>query len=266
MAPRGWLDSRILRRIVLLSVLLLLGMQFSMLLSRHTHHYSHQRLPSPTPDPVSMPPPSPAGGPLVSSITQNQTSSSIRSLARAMDRGGLQGFLASITSADDLLFTFGSASLAPFVSNWLSSLARAGVHAVLVGALDEALHAACVAARVPVVRIHQGEESRAGYIRKDYELFKRMGARKVAFLVMLLRAAPSRGVWVCDADVAFLRAPPPSLVHAPPLAAADVLLSTDCLDMRADERGECARAANFNTGVLYLRSTARAQAFVGEGA
>ena len=43
--------------------------------------------------------------------------------------------------------------------------------------------------------------------------------------------------------------------------SADVLLSTDCLDLEADARGECHAAANFNTGVLYLRSTQGARRF-----
>ena len=51
----------------------------------------------------------------------------------------------------------------------------------------------------------------------------------------------------------------------PSLAAADVLLSTDCIDLAADRRGACTEA-NLNTGVLYLRSTEAALAFTSEWA
>ena len=39
-------------------------------------------------------------------------------------------------------------------------------------------------------------------------------------------------------------------------------LTSDCLDTVADSRGLCADASNFNTGVMYLRSSVSARAFV----
>lgn len=75
----------------------------------------------------------------------------------------------------DLLVTFGTSTLAPFVSNWVSTLVRADATALLVGALDEGLYAACVAAGVPAIRIDE-EVDRfdpgtlgQGYFRKDFE-------------------------------------------------------------------------------------------------
>ena len=187
----------------------------------------------------------------------------IAALADSMSVSGLAGLASSVDRSQDLMVTFGTSSLAPFVSNWLSSLAMKGVTNILVGALDEQLYQACLLARVPVERIdlHKSGsaiEGDAGYIRKDYDRFKQMGKLKVQFLNRLLEHAPN-GVWVCDADMVFLRPPTRSLVENHDLGAADVLLSTDCLDLPADERGECARTASFNTGVMYLRNTKAAR-------
>ena len=88
---------------------------------------------------------------------------------------GLPSLASAINPTQDL-FVFGSSSLAPFVSNWLSALAIRGTTSVLVGALDDELYAACVAARVPVIHIGQNHgRGDPGYIRKDYGRFKRMG-------------------------------------------------------------------------------------------
>ena len=74
------------------------------------------------------------------------------------------------------------------------------------------------------------------------------------FLSALLGAVhPDSGVWVCDADMVWLAAPPEQWIRQAALLPADVLLSSDCLDLAADGRGECGDWANLNTGVLYLR-------------
>ena len=75
------------------------------------------------------------------------------------------------------------------------------------------------------------------------------------FLHALLGAVhPGTGLWVCDADMVWLVPPPEPWIRQPALLPADVLLSSDCLDLGADGRGECGDWANLNTGVLYLRS------------
>ena len=186
-------------------------------------------------------------------------------LARAASSGGLTRFGTHVPPGSNLFVTFGSSSLAPFVSNWVSALADAGVPWVLVGALDVELHAACDAEHIPAVLINtttSSDRSAETYIRKDYARFKVMGARKVRFLTTLLEAMPSAGLWVCDADMVFLKPPPASFMTTASLAAADVALSTDCLDLKADLCGDCARVSSFNTGVLFLRNTKRAKAFV----
>lgn len=218
--------------------------------------------------PLPLLPPSPSGA-TSSSVTAAEHglstceaphSAATAALARDVAAGGLARLGARLKHDEELFVTFGNSALAPFVSNLLSTLAQHGVSNILVGALDAGLHEACVAACVPAVRIDEAAaagdaNARSEYIRKDYSAFKKMGTRKVGFLAQLLAAVPHVGVWVCDADVAFLRPPHPSLLTAAPaLASADVFLSTDCLDLAADERGECPASASLNTGVLYLRA------------
>ena len=189
-------------------------------------------------------------------------------LAKAISGGGVAALAAAMAPGQDLLVTFGSMALAPFLSSLLSTLVRLNVTSLVVGALDAELHDACMAAHVPVLRIDGGAAASSGYFRKDYGAFKKMGARKARFLATLLAAVGAGGaggLWVCDADVSFLRPPSTELAMRPSLAAADVLLSTDCIDLAADRRGECTEA-NLNTGVLYLRSTEAALAFTSEWA
>ena len=201
-------------------------------------------------------------GDIMAEWQQVQLNAAVAKVAELASRVAASG-LANLSAAlgpGDVMVTFGSASLAPFVANWLSALVRAGSTSLLVGALDDGLLAACVAARVPVVRIPDavGAGGGAGYIRKDWGAFKSLGLRKVRFLEQLLVAVGGRhGVWACDADMVWTSSPPPSLTAHPSLAGADVLISTDCLDLRADARGDCADFASFNTGIMYLRQKSR---------
>ena len=108
-----------------------------------------------------------------------------------MSRDGLAGLNSTLGAGDDLLLTFGSVSLASFVTNWVESLRGAGEWRLLVGALDDELLAHMSGAGAPAVRIGGGDVGAGAYFRKDYEVFKKMGARKVGFLAALADAAPS---------------------------------------------------------------------------
>ena len=162
------------------------------------------------------------------------TSARYAALASAVSRDGLTGLNSTLGARDDLLLTFGSVSLASFVTNWVESLRGAGEWRLLVGALDDELLAQISGAGAPAVRIGGGEVGGGAYFRKDYEVFKKMGARKVGFLAALADAAPA-GIWVCDADMVWLRPPPAELVHRAALVATSCF-STDCLDLAATAR------------------------------
>ena len=196
-------------------------------------------------------------------------------LARATRERGLANLSSVVGSSDgaagaDMFVTFGSASLLPFVNNWVGMLRAHGTWRLLVGALDDGMLAACEASGVPVLHISRplggggsssSSSSGGGYFRKDYQAFKKMGVAKTRFLSELLDAAPG-GLWVCDADMVWLSPPPEGWIRQPSLLPADVLLSSDCLDLGADARGECGDWANLNTGVLYLRATLGARRLV----
>ena len=160
----------------------------------------------PPPPHPPLPPPPPKSSPRAS------TSARYAALASAVSRDGLTGLNSTLGARDDLLLTFGSVSLASFVTNWVESLRGAGEWRLLVGALDDELLAQISGAGAPAVRIGGGEVGGGAYFRKDYEVFKKMGARKVGFLAALADAAPA-GIWVCDADMVWLRPPPAELVH-----------------------------------------------------
>lgn len=133
-------------------------------------------------------------------------------------------------NARELLVTFGSASTAPFVANWIDNLRMLGTARLLVGALDDATFAACLDGNVPVVRVGAASASGLssigdGYFRKDYGRFKKMGVLKLIFLQELLDAlaldAAVPGVWVCDADTVWLYPPPAAFVEQPGLSGAN---------------------------------------------
>ena len=183
--------------------------------------------------------------------------------------GALSGALHSL-NASTLLVTFGSASIAPFVANWVHQLRTAGHVALLVGALDAATFDAGTRGGIPTIHAGaNGSESGplgSGYFRKDYDRFKRMGSLKLAFLATLLEALAAGGldgVWVCDADMVWLRPPTAAALFAESsLRGADVHLTSDCLDLEADRRGGCASKSNFNTGVMYVRASDAGVRFV----
>ena len=103
----------------------------------------------------------------------------------------------------------------------------------------------------------------ARYFNTGNPAFRRMGGVKTAFVWELL----SQGLHpvLSDADVVWLRDPRQYFAGGA-LGDADILVSTDCLDVAADEAsdgaGSCDRTVNFNTGVLHLRATPAALEFV----
>lgn len=175
------------RHLVLAGVALLLALQARLALNA-TLDFDHASRP------VGAPAPGAARG-----AASVEPSPFLAEKAALIARPGLKLTNAS-TSAEllarafgrrDILVTFGTSSLAPFVSNWVSALVRSGHTTLLVGALDDGLYEACLAAEVPAVRIDDpwrggqrdgpeagGEVLGGGYIRKDFAAFKRLGLRK----------------------------------------------------------------------------------------
>ena len=106
------------------------------------------------------------------------------------------------------------------------------------------------------------ERSAVG-LRAGNPAFKRMGAVKTRFVWDVLRLGLA--VALTDADTVWLRDPRGAFVRGS-LAAADVLTSSDCIEIPNDEAGEgageCDTTVNFNTGTMLLRPTPATLAFV----
>jgi len=114
-------------------------------------------------------------------------------------------------------------------------------------------------------------KSNWGYIRHHKSDFLEMGLVKVAFLWELLAVGFS--VLNSDLDVVWLNGhwqrwmthsdpTHPAVPEAALIAAADVLVTTDGLDVRQDARGGLAGIIELNTGVVYFRQTVGAKAMV----
>ncbi|KOO32476.1 glycosyltransferase family 77 protein [Chrysochromulina tobinii] len=180
-------------------------------------------------------------------------------------------------------FTFGTSVMMDFVKNWLHFAQKAGLTPLLVGAADLTLLKACSEMRVPAAGIipeldrkpKQAEvyemKSNWGYIRHHKSDFLEMGLVKVAFLWELLAVGFS--VLISDLDVVWLNGhwqrwmthsdpTHPAVPEAALIAAADVLVTTDGLDVRQDARGGLAGIIELNTGVVYFRQTVGAKAMV----
>ena len=163
----------------------------------------------------------------------------------------------------EMFVTFGTHSVKDFVFNWIEATKRLKLEPIFVGALDEKMHEACVNAGVPSMLLtgrsvlEQRDET---FITAKSEAFKKMGTVKTKFIEDLLEldVAPI----LSDADVVWMR-DPRSYFNAGTYKYADLLISSDCVDVVADgkDRGGCDHV-NFNTGVLHIRPTPGAKDFV----
>ncbi|KAG8464626.1 hypothetical protein KFE25_009994 [Diacronema lutheri] len=200
-----------------------------------------------------------------------------------------------------LVLTFGTVAVLDFALNWVEHVSRVReLEPFVVAALDtrvlDALAArggvrAFLAPRWQIIadRAYTPERQHrdaSEYFRGDLSAFKKMGHVKSLTLAALLERGYS--VLVSDVDVIWLRHPwgvlhaPGKLAHAraadgaadgaetrttrEALAEADVLLGTDTVDFALDSSAHRLLEAEINTGVLFVRSSASALAFVLEWA
>ena len=175
--------------------------------------------------------------------------------------------LASLPRGSSVFVTFATGHMAPFAFNWAAHARALALRPLLIGALDDEMAALAAENGVPCVRLDGSAvlaaSAGARYFNTGNPAFRRMGGVKTAFVWELL----SQGLHpvLSDADVVWLR-DPRQYFAAGALGDADILVSTDCLDVAADEAsdgaGSCDRTVNFNTGVLHLRATPAALEFV----
>ena len=169
----------------------------------------------------------------------------------------------ALKPGQEMFVTFGTHSVKDFVFNWIEATKRLKLEPIFVGALDEKMYEACVEARIPSMLLtgrsvlEQRDET---FITAKSEAFKKMGTVKTKFIEDLLEldVAPI----LSDADVVWMR-DPREYFNAGTYKYADLLISSDCVDVVADreDQGGCDHV-NFNTGVLHIRPTPGAKEFV----
>lgn len=159
--------------------------------------------------------------------------------------------------------TFATRSMAPFVVNWVRNARAAGTQRLLVAAFDEDAALAARGEAVPFVRLDKQGVAGSRYINTHSSQFRHMGRVKVSFIQRMIERGNT--VVMSDADVVWL-GDPRNVFSSHGLEAADILVSTDCINVQADAASAggslCNTRVNFNTGVLVVRPTAGARAFV----
>jgi len=128
----------------------------------------------------------------------------------------------ALPAGSDLMVTFATGSVSTMARNWARTTRAAGVHAILIGALDGEMMEACGAHKLPCILIEGGDVSAAlkqratGNVRSDPKLYPKMSVLKVGFYRELLSFGYN--VWACDADAVFMHDPRPLMateVHSP---------------------------------------------------
>jgi hypothetical protein len=155
--------------------------------------------------------------------------------------------IASLPRGTPVFVTFSTGHMAPFAFNWVAHARALGLTPLLVGALDDEMAEQAAAQGVPAVRLDGSAvlaaSSGARYFGTGNPAFKRMGGVKTAFVWELLSAGLHPVL--SDADVVWLADPRPYFDNAS-LAQADILVSTDCIEVANDEAGcvGCMRVHN----------------------
>eukprot|EP00241_Pyramimonas_parkeae_P004033 CAMPEP_0114245480 /NCGR_PEP_ID=MMETSP0058-20121206/11919_1 /TAXON_ID=36894 /ORGANISM="Pyramimonas parkeae, CCMP726" /LENGTH=662 /DNA_ID=CAMNT_0001358537 /DNA_START=323 /DNA_END=2308 /DNA_ORIENTATION=- len=169
-----------------------------------------------------------------------------------------------------VMLTFGNKAVWPMLSNWVANVQKLGLSSnMLVGALDEQLVKVCEKEGIPVEALDglKAGMTNGAYLTKsqeDLKKYKLMASLKIGFALDLLKRQ-KQNVLISDSDTVWLR-DPRAFTEEGPFMAADVLVSTDCIDTTADEICNahfcgCAHVA-FNTGIVFLRNTPATLRFV----
>jgi len=164
-----------------------------------------------------------------------------------------------------------------FMSHWHASLAAVGVTSnVIIAALDDATEAMCVEENIPHYSsaslrythevmatggtpLHDVAQTKR--TTNDARAFQQIGALKAGFLTHLLKLG--HDVLVSDVDVTWMRDPRAWLRETLREADLDVATSTDCLLATRWDDKSC-WSTPFNTGILYLKPTAKTLEFLEE--
>ena len=163
----------------------------------------------------------------------------------------------------DVFVTFATGSLQAFALNWVHYIRQSNLSPYMIGALDQAMFDLCVERGIPAYLVNGSDiltKRDVTYFKPGSPVFKKMGTVKTKFILEMLRMGLNP--ILSDADVMWLRDPREHFRRGT-YGSADILISTDCIDLPADHRddGGCAHV-NFNTGILHFKATDGSRRFV----
>ena len=177
----------------------------------------------------------------------------------------------TVPQGQTVFLALANAAVGDLAVNWAAHIYKLQLDSrAVIACLCSALLRRLLSEGIPAMDyIHRGLEAD---VRSSREGFRRMGALKGALVLRILTAG--RSVLLSDVDVVWLRDPMP-FAMATLSAHADVMVSTDCLSITADEEASPRRRgvnrcayrpgngeghAAFNTGILAFGVTPSALA------
>ena len=203
--------------------------------------------------------------------------SSARRLDFRLERP-LEAVLQDTLEGKAVFLSFANSAVTEIALNWAAHVERIGrINHACIAALDRPLLESLLRAAVPSFR--HFTEGLERDVRSSRQGFRRLGVIKAELVIRVIAAR--RHVILSDVDVLWLVAPSDLLKRR---SLADVMVSTDCLSIKADEgscsnctdttpvrrfQGEnrCAHVpgngdghAAFNTGIMYFSASPRALA------
>lgn len=163
----------------------------------------------------------------------------VRQSAQWFDRPRtVEELLAAVPEGAAVWLSLSNSAFRDLAVNWAAHVYRLGKErSAAIAALDRNFVAALVAERLPCLElVHPLLERPAANLRSNVTGFRRFGAMKASLVLSFITRG--RDVLLSDVDVVWIRDPEAVLR---PLMEADVMSSTDCTSITADEtyaRGE----------------------------
>ena len=168
--------------------------------------------------------------PAVSSTAAAATEVVPRELDFTVERS-LDTVLQDVPVGGLVWLSFANSAVSQIAVNWAKHVANVGmIRSATIAALDRTLLELLLRERVPCFR--HFEEGMESDVRSSRTGFRKLGVIKAELVLRVL--AEWRHVLVSDVDVLWLRDPSELLRNR---RLADVMVSTDCLSVKADEVG-----------------------------
>jgi arabinosyltransferase len=195
--------------------------------------------------------------------TKALTEEARKELERKIYEGAIPQELSHAKPGDTIFVTFATHSVRDFAKNWVNAVRKLKLEPYFVGALDEKMLEDLRKWNVPSMLLTGNsvlQDRGVKFITAGSQAFKKMGTVKTKFVQDLLDM--NLNPILSDADVVWLR-DPRDYFNKGTYKVADILVSTDCIDVPGDkmDSNRCAHV-NFNTGILHFRATEESKVFL----